>query len=187
MCLRFQPITCFVQLPQHHRTDIARPDQTNRHGLWREIKTRVHRSQRAGRINFRNGNRNVALGRTLRNGTHIHIGACKLGKHFRRDALGARHAIAHHGQNRDVRRDTHRFDLSTIQFTREICCSRPIARWRLDWLAPHNKSNAQNCLAISSPPKHWRDAMPQTRARPCLARQSCPHPQPSRLRVFQSW
>ena len=54
------------ELIEEDAADRARPDQADRHRVRRQVEARVHRAQRARRLRLVDDDRDVALGRALR-------------------------------------------------------------------------------------------------------------------------
>ncbi len=69
-------------LLQHHTAHGARSDEADRDGVRRKVQAGVHRSQCASGMAAINHHGDVALGRALRDGAHVHVRSTESVKHF---------------------------------------------------------------------------------------------------------
>ena len=72
-----QPLDLRRELIEQHAADAARADQADRDRVRRQVEARMHRAQRARRVLAVDHDRDVALGRALRDRAHVDRRRCR--------------------------------------------------------------------------------------------------------------
>ena len=111
LALPSQPLALRGELIEQHTAHRPGPDHADGDGARREIQSRMHGAQRPGGTLALDHRRDVALGGALGDGAHVDAGGAEGGEHLAGDAGGARHAVADHGEDGEVRVDLDALDL----------------------------------------------------------------------------
>ena len=134
-------------LLEQHAADRARPDQADRDGVRRQIEARMHGAQRARGVLAVDHHRDVALGRALRDGVHVHARRTQRVEHLARHAGQAGHAVADHGEDREVLVDLDALDLAFLDLAIERGGHDARGALGLDAREWRSRSNARSCPA----------------------------------------